>query len=153
MIPWRLGCAGEDIRSRHKSESQEFDFRKEGKVKTAVVKLLAKITYLNVVLTIIAVLLGIQMAQNMGFVDVRKAHANEAQPTDIMPVRIVAVSEDIPIRIEAVSGNIPVSIKGPLSFDELEIPIRIESVAGNVPVAIKDPIGSGGRVCTAACQW
>jgi hypothetical protein len=68
-------------------------------MKTVVVRLLNNVTYLNVILTIIALLLAIQLAHNMDFFDVRKAHAKE----------IMAV------HIESVAGNIPVAIKAPIS--------------------------------------
>jgi len=68
-------------------------------VKSSARSLRSKITYMNVVLTIIAVLLAIQAAHNFGVLLVAPAHA-----TNVMPVQI-----------EAVRGTIPVAIKEPVS--------------------------------------
>ncbi len=58
-----------------------------------------KVTYLNLILTIIAILLGIQVAHNLGFFGPKNAHAADVTP----------------VRIESVAGNIPVAIKEPVS--------------------------------------
>jgi hypothetical protein len=57
------------------------------------------ITYLNVILTVIAVLMTIQLAINLGLQQATNAHA-----ASVMPVQI-----------ESVRGTIPVAIKEPVS--------------------------------------
>lgn len=69
-------------------------------MKTTVARLIAKVTYLNVILTVIAVTLILQFAHSLGLFEVRKAHAR-----DIMAVHI-----------QSVEGNIPVAIKAPVAY-------------------------------------
>jgi len=59
----------------------------------------SRITYLNVILTVIAVLLSIIVAQNVGLLGVKDVHA-----TSVMAVQI-----------ESVRGTIPVAIKEPVA--------------------------------------
>lgn len=68
-------------------------------MKAAIVKLMTKITYLNVVLTIVAFLLAIQVTHNLGLFVTTSAHAGNVMP----------------VQIEGVRGTIPVAIKEPLS--------------------------------------
>jgi len=68
-------------------------------MKSVVAKLLNKLTYLNVILTIIAILLAVQLTHNLGLTDARRAHARDITS----------------VRIESVAGNIPVAIKAPVT--------------------------------------
>lgn len=68
-------------------------------MKTQRSPLLASITYLNVILTVIAILLAIRLVHDLGLLRVGDAHA-----TNVMPVQI-----------ESVRGTIPVAIKEPVS--------------------------------------
>jgi hypothetical protein len=68
-------------------------------MKRARTRLITSITYLNIILTIIAILLGIRLVNDLGLLRTLDAHA-----TNLMPVQI-----------ESVRGTIPVSIKEPVS--------------------------------------
>lgn len=68
-------------------------------MRVVIANLVKKSTYLNLILTIIAILLGIQVAQNAGFFEPKNAHAANVTP----------------VHIESVAGNIPVAIKEPIS--------------------------------------
>ena len=57
------------------------------------------ITYLNAILTVIAILLTLNLAQNLGLLAPRSAQATNV----------------VPVQIESVRGNIPVAIKEPVS--------------------------------------
>lgn len=69
-------------------------------MKTTLATLISKITYMNVILTVIAVLLALQVAIQTGLLSTKEAHA----------VRT------LPVHIESVSGNLPVSIKAPVTI-------------------------------------
>jgi hypothetical protein len=62
-------------------------------------RLMSSLTYLNVILTIIAILLAIRVLNDLGLLRAGDAHA-----TNVMPVQI-----------ESVRGSIPVAIKEPVS--------------------------------------
>jgi hypothetical protein len=68
-------------------------------MKTSQSRLLRNVIYLNVILTVIAVLMIINLARDFGLLSPRPAQA-----TSIMAVQI-----------ESVRGNIPVAIKEPVS--------------------------------------
>ena len=68
-------------------------------MRTMIANLVKKVSYLNVVLTIIAILLAIQVVHNLGFVGPQNAQAANVTP----------------VHIESVAGNIPVAIKEPIS--------------------------------------
>jgi hypothetical protein len=68
-------------------------------MRVVIANLVKKVTYLNLILTIIAILLGIQVAHNMGFFGATNAHATSVTP----------------VHIESVARNIPVAIKEPVS--------------------------------------
>ncbi len=68
-------------------------------MRSLVASLINKVSYLNVVLTIIAVLLGVQVAHNVGLFGPKNAHATGVTP----------------VHIESVARNIPVAIKEPIS--------------------------------------
>jgi len=68
-------------------------------METAPHRLTGRITYLNVILTIIAILLAIRLTNDLGLLRIK-----QAQATDV-----------IPVQIESVRGTIPVAIKEPVS--------------------------------------
>jgi len=68
-------------------------------MKSSARSLRSKITYMNLVLTIIAVLLALQLAHNVGLLTATNVHANTVMP----------------VQIEAVRGVVPVAIKEPVS--------------------------------------
>jgi hypothetical protein len=72
---------------------------KGNKMRVVIANLVKKVTYLNLILTIIAILLGIQVAHNLGLFGPTNAHATSVTP----------------VHIESVAKNIPVAIKEPIS--------------------------------------
>jgi hypothetical protein len=70
-------------------------------MKTVISALIDKVTYLNVILTVIAALLAIQTVRDLGLIGPKAAHA--AGPA--------------PVHIESVAGNLPVVIKAPVSYN------------------------------------
>lgn len=68
-------------------------------MRVAIANLVKKVTYLNLILTIIAILLGIQVVHNLGIFSPKDAQAASVTP----------------VHIESVAGNIPVAIKEPIS--------------------------------------
>lgn len=68
-------------------------------MKTTIIGVLGSITYLNIILTIIALLLTIRIVFDFGFLRVDQAHATNAMS----------------VQIDSVRGVLPVAIKEPVS--------------------------------------
>lgn len=74
-------------------------------MKKAVSSLLSKVSYLNAVLTVNALLLAILVLQNCGFFTARTAAAS-----GVMPVQIESVRNPIPVAIKEPTASYPAAV-------------------------------------------
>jgi hypothetical protein len=75
-------------------------------MKKTVVQLLSRVTYLNVILTVNALLLAILVLQNCGFFQARVAVAS-----GVTPVRIESVGNPIPVAIKEPTDSYPPAVR------------------------------------------
>jgi len=68
-------------------------------MKLSLLRRKVSLTYLNTILTIIAILLAVHLVCDLGILTVERAHADKV----------------VPVQIESVRAPIPVSIKEPVS--------------------------------------
>ncbi len=90
-----------------------------------------RVTYLNFVLTLVAILLLIQVGIGLGMIGHRVQEFHVKSASGNAPLQRV--------HIESVSENLPLQR------------VHIDSVSGNLPVTIKAPLSFGGNVCAGQC--